>query len=86
VSAPRESAKRVSYLASALKAPRIADVASRLAEEARSAKWDYEDYLVAVLEREVSARAASGAQLRINAAGRQSRSPLTSFARAVPPR
>jgi hypothetical protein len=43
VSAPRESAKRVSYLAGALKAPRIADVASRLAEEARSAKWDYED-------------------------------------------
>ena len=76
MSAPRESAKRVSYLASALKAPRIADVASRLAEEARSAKWDYEDYLVAVLEREVSARAASGAQLRIRAAGLPGRKTL----------
>ena len=63
MSAPRESAKRVTYLATAMKAPRIAEAASRLAEEARSAKWDYEDYLVAVLEREVSARAASGAYL-----------------------
>ena len=79
MSAPREAAKRVSYLASALKAPRIADVASRLAEEARSAKWDYEDYLVAVLEREVSARAASGAQLRIRAAGLPGRKTLEDF-------
>ena len=79
MSAPRESAKRVTYLATAMKAPRIAEAASRLAEEARSAKWDYEDYLVAVLEREVSARAASGAQLRIRAAGLPARKTLEDF-------
>ena len=79
MSAPRESAKRVTYLATAMKAPRIADAASRLAEEARSAQWDYEDYLVAVLEREVSARAASGAQLRIAAAGLPGRKTLEDF-------
>jgi DNA replication protein DnaC len=79
MSAPRESAKRVTYLATAMKAPRIAEAASRLAEEARSAKWDYEDYLVAVLEREVSARAASGAQLRIAAAGLPGRKTLEDF-------
>ena len=79
MSAPRESAKRVAYLANALKAPRIADAAGRLAEEARSAKWDYEDFLVAVLEREVSARAASGAQLRIRAAGLPGRKTLEDF-------
>ena len=79
MSAPRESAKRVTYLATAMKAPRIADAASRLAEEARSAQWDYEDYLVAVLEREVSARAASGAQFRIRAAGLPARKTLEDF-------
>lgn len=36
---------------------------------ARDAGWTHEDYLAAVLEREVSARNASGAQLRIRAAG-----------------
>lgn len=79
MSAPRESAKRVTYLATAMKAPRIAEAASRLADQARSAKWDYEDYLVAVLEREVSARSASGAQLRIRAAGLPGHKTLEEF-------
>jgi DNA replication protein DnaC len=64
-----EAAKQIVYLSSALKAPRITEAATRLADQARDAGWTYEDYLAAVLEREVSARNASGAQLRIKAAG-----------------
>jgi len=64
-----EAVKQITYLASALKAPRILEAASRLADQARNAGWTHEDYLAAVLEREVSARNASGAHLRIRAAG-----------------
>jgi hypothetical protein len=67
--APSESVKRITYLAAALKALLILEVASRLANQARDAGWTYEDYLAAVFEREVSARNASGAKLRIRAAG-----------------
>lgn len=64
-----EAIKQIHYLAAALKAPRITEAAGRLADQARDAGWSFEDYLAAVLEREVSARNASGAQLRIRAAG-----------------
>jgi len=64
-----ESVKQISYLAAALKAPRITEAALRLADQARDAGWSHEEYLAAVLEREVSARNASGAELRIRAAG-----------------
>jgi DNA replication protein DnaC len=67
--APSETVKQIHYLAAALKAPRITEAATRLAEAARDAGWTHEDYLAAVLEREVSARNASGARLRIRAAG-----------------
>ena len=60
-----ESVKQISYLAGALKAPRISDAETRLADQARDDGWSFEDYLAAVLDREVSARNASGAQLRI---------------------
>ena len=66
---PTEALKQITYLASALKAPRITEAASRPADQARDAGWTHEDYLAAVLEREVSARNASGARLRIRAAG-----------------
>jgi DNA replication protein DnaC len=64
-----EAIKAIHYLAAALKAPRITEAAARLAAQARDAGWTHEDYLAAILEREVSARNASGAQLRIRAAG-----------------
>jgi DNA replication protein DnaC len=64
-----DTMKQLRYLAAALKAPRITEAAQRLAEQARGANWTHEDYLAAVLEREVSARNASGARLRIRAAG-----------------
>ena len=68
--------KQIHYLAAALKAPRITDAAQRLADQARDAGWTHEDCLAAVLEREVSARNASGAQLRIRAAGFPARKTL----------
>jgi len=67
--ATSDAVKQITFLASALKAPRITEAAARLADQARDAGWTHEDYLAAVLEREVSARNASGAQLRIRAAG-----------------
>ena len=66
---PTDVDKQIRYLAAALKAPRILEAATRLADQARDAGWTFEDYLAAVLDREVSARNASGAQLRIRAAG-----------------
>ncbi|MGA8044703.1 MAG: IS21-like element helper ATPase IstB [Dermatophilaceae bacterium] len=64
-----ETTKAIIHLAAALKAPRITEAAARLADHARDAGWTHEDYLAAVLEREVAARNASGARLRIRAAG-----------------
>src|SRR5699024_7380159 len=64
-----EALKQITHLAAALKAPRITQSAARLAEHARDAGWTHEDYPAAVLEREVAARNASGAELRIRAAG-----------------
>ena len=76
---PSEAVKQIHYLAAALKAPRITEAAARLAEHARDAGWTHEDYLAAVLEREVSARNASGAELRIRAAGFHARKTLEDF-------
>src|SRR3954451_2860812 len=64
-----EALKQLTYLAAALKTPRITEAAGRLADHARDAGWTHEEYLAAVLDREVAARNASGAQLRIRAAG-----------------
>ena len=49
-----DALKQLRYLAAALKAPRITEAAARLADQARDAGWTHEDYLAAVLEREVS--------------------------------
>ena len=74
-----ESLKQVTYLASALKAPRITEAAGRLADHARDSNWTHEEYLAAVLDREVAARNASGAQLRIRAAGFGARKTIEEF-------
>jgi len=74
-----DASKQIAYLAAALKAPRIRDTAARLADQAREAGWSHEDYLAAVLDREVSARNASGAELRIRAAGFPARKTLEEF-------
>ena len=74
-----DALKQIAYLAGALKAPRITEAATRLAEQARAANWTHEDYLAAVLEREVSARNASGAAMRVRAAGFPARKTLEDF-------
>jgi len=63
-----ETASEVAFLARALKAPRIRERASALAERARESEWSYEEYLAAVLGEEVSARESHGGQARIKAA------------------
>ncbi len=78
-SRPPETLKQLTYLASALKAPRITEAAARLADHARDAGWTHEEYLAAVLDREVAARNASGAQLRIRAAGFPARKTIEEF-------
>ena len=62
-----------------MKAPRITEAAARLADHARDAGWTHEEYLAAVLDREVAARNASGAQLRIRAAGFAARKTIEEF-------
>ena len=74
-----EALKQVTYLAAAMKAPRITEAAARLADHARDAGWTHEEYLAAVLDREVAARNASGAHLRIRAAGFPARKTLEEF-------
>ena len=59
----------IAYLSRALKAPRIRESAGRLAEQARDSGWSHEEYLAAVLATEVTSREASGASIRIRAAG-----------------
>ena len=74
-----DAVKQIHYLAAALKAPRITEAAQRLADQARDAGWTHEDSLAAVLDREVSARNASGAEARIRAAGFPARKTLEDF-------
>ena len=74
-----QALKQLTYLAGALKAPRIIEAAARLADHARDAGWTHEEYLAAVLDREVAARDASGAQLRIRAAGFPARKTIEDF-------
>lgn len=76
---PTEMTKRVEFLSRSLMAPRIRESAKRLAHQARDAGWSHEEYLIAVLEREVAAREASGAQLRIRAAGFPARKTVEDF-------
>lgn len=79
MTATKETMSQIDYLSRALKAPRIRDVAKRLAQNARDDSWSYEDYLAAVLSAEVSSREASGTELRIRAAGLPTRKSLEEF-------
>ncbi|WP_199185257.1 IS21-like element helper ATPase IstB [Cryobacterium sp. Y50] len=63
-----ETASQIEYYSRALRAPRISDAFRRLGDQARDAVWSHEEYLAAVLSREVSEREASGSAMRIKAA------------------
>ncbi|WAL39509.1 IS21-like element helper ATPase IstB [Brevibacterium sp. BRM-1] len=60
-----ETAATLGYLARALKAPTIGRVWEPLAETAREEGWSHEEYLTAVLQRQVADREANGTSLRI---------------------
>ena len=54
--APRDLTAEVAFLTRALKAPTLRESVTRLAERARAESWSHEEFLVACLQREVSAR------------------------------
>jgi len=62
------AASEVAFLSRALKAPRVRERASALAERAREGEWSYEEYLAAVLGEEVAARESHGGEARVKAA------------------
>jgi DNA replication protein DnaC len=69
----------ITYLTRALKAPTLRESAARLAERARAENWSHEEYLVACLQREVSARESHGGEGRIRAARFPARKSLEEF-------
>jgi len=69
----------LAHLAKALKTPTIARVWEQLAGTARDQGWTHEQYLAAVLQRQVADREANGTILRINGARFPSRKMLEDF-------
>ncbi|WP_431675965.1 IS21-like element helper ATPase IstB [Kitasatospora sp. KL5] len=64
----RQTTADLAFLSRAMKAPALLDAAERLAERARTESWTHLEYLVACLQREVSARDSHGGEQRIRAA------------------
>src|SRR3954468_16757254 len=75
----RDLAAEVAFLTRALKPPTLRESVDRLAERARSEGWSHEEYLVACLQREVSARESHGGEGRIRAARFPARKSLEEF-------
>src|SRR5213592_3742839 len=75
----RDTAAEVAFLTRALKAPTLRESVARLAERARAESWTHEEFLVACLQREVSAREAHGGEGRIRAARFPARKSLEEF-------
>ncbi|MFF9560794.1 AMP-binding protein, partial [Streptomyces albus] len=69
----------LNFLSRALKAPTLRDAAGRLTERAREESWTHEEFLVACLQREVSARESHGGESRIRAARFPARKSLEEF-------
>ena len=78
-SSSRDLAAEITFLTRALKAPTLREAVGRLAERARSESWTHEEFLVACLQREVSARDSHGGEERIRAARFPSRKSLEEF-------
>jgi hypothetical protein len=75
----RDLSAEVAFLTRALKAPTLRESVARLAERARAESWSYEEFLVACLQREVSARESHGGEGRIRAARFPARKSLEEF-------
>ena len=79
-SSHRDLTAEIGFLTRALKAPTMREAVARLAERARfSESWTDEEFLVACLQREVSARESHGGEGRIRAARFPSRKSLEEF-------
>jgi DNA replication protein DnaC len=78
-SATRDVSAEVAFLTRALKAPTLRESVTRLADRARNENWSHEEFLVACLQREVSARESHGGEGRIRAARFPARKSLEDF-------
>src|SRR3954452_12081867 len=75
----RDLTGEVAYLTRALKAPTLRDSVERLAERAVTESWSHLEFLVACLQREVSARECHGGEGRLRAARFPARKSLEEF-------
>jgi DNA replication protein DnaC len=75
----RDLSAEVAFLTRALKAPTLREAVPRLAERAREQSWTHEEFLIACLQREVSARESHGGEGRIRAARFPARKSLEEF-------
>jgi DNA replication protein DnaC len=66
--AGKDIAGEVVFLSRELKTPVIAATFATLGDQAREQGWSHEEYLAAVLGRQVASRAANGTKMRISAA------------------
>src|ERR671933_304321 len=63
-----ELSSKLAYLTRVLKTPTIGRVWEDLAAAARDANWSHEEYLTAVLERQVADRESAGTMMRVRTA------------------
>jgi DNA replication protein DnaC len=75
----RDLTAEVAFLTRALKAPTLRESVNGLAERARTENWTHEEFLIACLQREVSARESHGGEGRIRAARFPARKSLEEF-------
>jgi DNA replication protein DnaC len=78
-SSGRDLTAEVTFVTRALKAPTLREAVPRLAERARAESWTHEEFLVACLQREVSARESHGGEGRIRTARFPARKSLEEF-------
>jgi DNA replication protein DnaC len=64
----KDTAGEVAFLARELKTPVIAEMFAALGDQARTQGWSHEEYLAAVLGRQVASRTANGTRMRISGA------------------
>jgi DNA replication protein DnaC len=75
----RDITAEVAFLTRALKAPTLRDSVDRLGERARAESWSHEEFLIACLQREVSARESHGGEGRIRSARFPARKSIEEF-------
>jgi DNA replication protein DnaC len=75
----RDLAAEVAFVTRALKAPTLRESVDRLVQRARAESWTHEEFLIACLQREVSARENHGGEGRIRVARFPARKSLEEF-------